>query len=58
MTVQTLQSTVLATGFIYGETLANRSISGHLRSFSDQPGSKISPNHARLLDGAGRSSTR
>ena len=40
------------------ETLAKLSITGHLRCFSDQPGSKISPDHAGLFDGAGRGSTR
>jgi hypothetical protein len=35
------------------ETLANLSITGHLRCFSDQPGSKISLDHAGLLEGAG-----
>ena len=40
------------------ETLANLSITGHLRGFSDQPGSKISLDHAGLLEGAGISSTR
>lgn len=39
---------------------SNRAIlkTGSLRDFPDEPGSKISPDHAGLLDGAGRSSTR
>jgi hypothetical protein len=39
------------------ETLAKLLKNGRLRRLSDKPGSKISPDHARLLDAAGISST-